>query len=103
MIDATTLRLLLAVLTAYRLARMVTLERGPWLVFEGLRNRVGTDMDMQGRQTALGELVSCPLCMGVYVSLLVLLAVLWPTVPGDAMLLWFGLAGAQTYLQTTET
>lgn len=92
--------MLCAALAVYRLAQLVAYDDGPLHVFAYLRQ------DARGRaNTGLwywqhwAELVHCPYCLGVWFALLAALLVAVPTLPGDLLLLWLGLAGAQAYLE----
>ena len=95
------LRLTLAALTCFRVAQLIALDKGPLLIFDKLRHRVelynATHMGYWWMSVADG--LSCPYCIGFYLSLLCALLVLWPTKVGDWFLLWFGIMGAQAFLQ----
>lgn len=84
-------RLILAALATYRLAQLVAIDDGPGDVFRRLRGRFvgGT----------VASLIHCPYCVGVYAAAVCGLLVLWPTRVGDVILVIFGLAGAQAWLQ----
>jgi hypothetical protein len=96
------LRVLLAILAAYRLAELVSLDDGPGDVFLRLRTWAGSYVyGEDGRPaTSLGRLLACPFCVGVYAALGVLALVLWPSGVGDALLLMGGLAGGQCLLES---
>ena len=105
--DAVTLAI--AALAVYRLARMVTLEPGPYLwrtepygVFARLRAVLTTGLDERGEPTNfLGALLSCPLCLSVWIGAAVaLLLWLWP--PSWWLLLPFALSGAATLALSRE-
>lgn len=95
---------LLAILATYRIARMMAYEEGPYGIFTALRLWAGgMDLGPDGQpDTALGRLVTCPLCIGVYVAAIHAVMVMWPTTWGNLWLIWLGIAGGQTYLQRTE-
>jgi hypothetical protein len=99
------LRLILAALACFRLAQLVTLDKGPFLIFERLRIQVEQYIATSpGRQQSyfwrsVADGTSCPYCLGFYVGLLCTLLVLFPTYPGDLFLLWFGIIGLQAFLQ----
>lgn len=94
------LRLLCAAFAVYRLAQLVAYDGGPVHVCQRLRTTIG-------RQAAggfwfwrdLGELVTCPFCLGVYFALFATILVYLPTLPGDVFLVWLALAGAQAWLE----
>lgn len=89
----------LAILAAYRLARMVALEEGPFSLFQEIRGRIDYK-----QQTWVGRGINCPLCVGFYVSLLAAFVVAWSSGIGWewALGLWLPIAGGQTYLQKNE-
>lgn len=94
-------RFLLAALTCFRLAQLITMDKGPFLVFERLRQRV--EQHTAIRQgffwRSLADGVSCPYCMGLYVGIFCTILVLFPSWLGDLFLLLFGLVGLQAFLQ----
>lgn len=99
------LRLILAALTCFRLAQLITLDKGPLLIFERLRLQIESYIaaSEERRQSAFWRSVadglSCPYCLGFYIGLVCTLLVLMPTLAGDLFLLWFGIIGAQAFLQ----
>lgn len=99
------LRLILAALTCFRLAQLIALDKGPWLIFERLRNRVEAHIAASEARKhsnfwkSVADGVSCPYCLGFYAGLLCTLLVLFPTYAGDLFLLWFGIIGLQAFLQ----
>jgi hypothetical protein len=98
------LRLLLSAFALYRLARLLALEEGPAGIFEGIRARLGAyHYGEDGLPSSnLGRLAVCPLCWGLWLSPLAVLAVYTPTLLGDIILIWLALAGAAVWLQRTE-
>lgn len=96
------LRLILASLTCFRLAQLITLDKGPLLIFERFRLWVEQNAAMHPISywwRSLADGVSCPYCMGFYLSLLCTLLVVLPSQAGDLFLLWFGIMGTQALLQ----
>lgn len=94
-------RLLLAVLATYRLASLLAREEGPFSVFDRLRAYLGAyDYDENGMpETAWGRGISCVFCVGVYMAGLLLFLVYLPTLTGDILLTWLGIAGGQVFLE----
>lgn len=94
------IRLVLAVLAVYRVAHLIGLERGPFDVALRFRLAIARRfpaVKQYGRasyQHWLAEGVTCPLCISFWLAGLGALAVLLPTVAGDAVLIGLGLAGA---------
>lgn len=91
----------LAVLAVYRLARLIAIEEGPAGIFMRLRTALGAyDYGENGEpETNLGRGIGCPLCVGVWVALLIAPLVVWPSTWGVMVLTWLGLAGGQTLLE----
>lgn len=88
------LRVIIAGLAAYRLARMISWERGPFNCFARLRGLVDP-----GQKTWLGKGLNCPLCVGFWLSALTLalsyvelaaLIILWIAVAGFQALMTIG-------------
>lgn len=98
------LRWLFVILATYRVARMIAYEEGPFSIFLRLRLLLGAyDIGANGEpQTVIGRGISCPLCLGLYFAALWTGVALNPSLFTDALLIWFGVAGAQAYLQNTE-
>lgn len=84
----------------YRLAQLVAFDEGPFRAFHWLRVWLGAyTLDNQGRaETALGRLISCPYCLGIWIALplsLYAIGIQWYT-----LVWWFAIAGAQAFLQS---
>jgi hypothetical protein len=101
-----TLRLLVAALTVYRLARLVSTEDCPLFACARLRGFADQRRAMEqgagverGPWAALDEGLRCPFCTGVWFAALCALLIWRPTLAGDFFLTWWGLAGAQSLLQ----
>ena len=115
------LRLILAILTCYRLSRMLALDDGPLFVFKRVRywakdkqwhearkshaiilhsDRDETIDDRHfGKWHNLAEGITCPYCIGIWLSLPLLALLLWPTQGGDLFLLLMAISGGQAFLQ----
>lgn len=94
------LDLVIAVFAVYRVAELIAIDEGPGDACLRLRVAVGCyDLDENGRiKTSVGRLLACPYCIGIYLALVAALIV----APHDwrVLLYWFGIAGAQAFLQT---
>lgn len=90
-----------AALACYRLAQLIAIDDGPGRVFKRLRVWAGAyDRNARGEiETSRGQLFACPYCLALWFAIPCLLLALWPTLPGDLFLGWFGLAGAQDLMQ----
>ena len=114
------LRLILAVFACYRLSRMFALDDGPFFVFKRIRywvkdrawHEAGEPMPFDddtlsdryfGKWHNLAEGISCPFCIGTWVSLFLFPLLVWPTHGGDLFLLLVSISGAQVFLQTLDT
>ena len=101
------MRWILAALAAWRLAQFITLDDGPWDVMFLLRRRMGRytlgpspeDAGYYQPVTGLGRMLECIHCVGKWTALAVMVLALWPTLPGDFLLAWWGLAGAQSLIE----
>lgn len=98
---STSLRILLAIFAAFRLARLVSFEEGPGGIFEALRVKAGAaEYGADGLPTTnLARGIVCPHCVGVYAAALIALTVVRPSWAGDALLAWMGVAGGQSALE----
>lgn len=113
------LRLILAILTCYRLARMIADDDGPLFIFKrlqywakdkawleasctlGMANLDGTINDRHfGKWHNLAQGLSCPYCVGVWLSLPIFAFVLWPGYYTDLFLLLMAISGGQAFLQS---
>lgn len=109
------LRLLLAILTLFRLARLFAIDDGPLWVFAKLRGwtdlqrvreqgLVASQMDdsdllQSGLWASLDEGIRCPYCVGIWLAPLVGLLYARQGWLSDALLVVIGLAGGQALLQ----
>jgi hypothetical protein len=102
----------LAIFATYRLASMISKDEGPYLpflykdpkqsgVFEWLRMQLGVyDYGPDGKpETNLARGLSCPLCTGVYLSLVVVLLAYTSSKIAEFFLAWMGVSGAQVFLE----
>ena len=94
--------MVLASLSTYRLARLISIENGPFYIFFHLRRLMGAyDLKENGQPGMLGEMISCPYCIGVYISLFMVILVLYLNNPvTEVFLMWMGIAGVQSLLQS---
>lgn len=93
------LNFLLLSLACYRLVNLIVRDEGPFSVFHRFRILTGVyDYDKQGRpQSAIGRLVSCPYCLGVWVA--IPLAVIGNGLEWYTLVYWLAIAGLQSFLQ----
>lgn len=92
------LRVVISALAAYRVARMVALEDGPFDCFSRFRARF--DKPKGVPRTWVGRGIECPLCVGFYISAVMLgLSYLDYVVYG---VVWLAVSGLQTAIQRQE-
>lgn len=109
-------RLILAILACYRLARLISTDDGPGFIFlrlrfwakdkgflERKRNLISPDDSRWfGPWTSLAEGLSCPFCVGIWVSLALFPLVIRPSRWGDLALTLFAISGGQAVLTGLE-
>jgi hypothetical protein len=80
--------LVLAILATFRLATMIALEKGPGFIFRKARK-------VPPPKSATREGLSCPLCVGTHIALLVTIALVFlgHTDWYHAPLWWFAISG----------
>ncbi len=95
------IRLILAIFSCYRLAGFLAYDEGPGSVFLKLRRWAGAyDLGQNGEpRRALGRFIRCPYCTGVWLAIVCGAGFIWPTMIGDMVLTWLGIAGAQTFVE----
>lgn len=106
------IKIFLAIAATYRLASMISSDEGPYLpfiykdseekgIFEWLRVKAGVyRYGPDGKpESNLARGISCPLCVGVYVSAFLLFLLFKPTRIGDLFLTWMGISGSQVFLE----
>ncbi len=93
------LNFILLTFVCYRLAQLVTLDEGPFGIFQKIRVKAGTyDNDDDGQAAmGLGRVMSCPYCLGVWIALP--LSVYAVGINWQIFIWWFAIAGGQAFLQ----
>jgi len=98
------IKFLAASFACYRLAQLIAVDDGPWCVFSRLRSWAGRCAAAeQGRGVQNGaccqfaNLLDCPFCLGIWFAFALAFLVAWNV--GSFILLWFGIAGVQAFLQ----
>lgn len=113
-------RLLLTILACYRLSRLIAIDDGPFLVFKRMRyyfkdnafyeildngidpNNEGQVERWYGKYHTIAEGITCPYCVGVWLSVPLVVLYLWPTVYGDMFLVLMSISAGQAFLQSLE-
>ena len=93
-------RLLLLVLALFRLTFAITVDDGPGDVLIRLRTQLGVyDLDESGHpRSGIGSFLACAYCVSRLLSLIAIPAYVWPSLIGDLLILWWGLAGSVALL-----
>ena len=95
------IRFLLAALALYRVAMMLTLDDGPFGVFDRMRLWLGkraADRDSHGLRWTMAEISNCPHCVGVWLALLFAPMVIWPNKITDIIIIILALSGMQSLM-----
>lgn len=96
------IRVVLAVGACHRIAQLLTIDLGPFHIFDNFRRALGRKAALSTAPTlytALAELFNCPYCVGIWVSIIMVLPVLFPGAIGDIVLVGLGIAGYQSLFQ----
>jgi len=94
-------RFFMAALAIYRLAWMFTKENGLFGIFAHIRAKLGARAAVEPREGivwTIAELFNCPHCFGVWLAILFLPAILFPSQPVDAILIILAVAGLQSFM-----
>lgn len=91
------------VFACFRISQFIVFDEGPFSFMLRIRIRAGVyDRGENGHpETNLGRLFNCPYCTGIWVSLALALIISWHQ-PLFALLLWWGMAGGQAFLQAVS-
>lgn len=89
-------------LATYRIAFAISTEEGPFSIFLNLRTALGAYDYAENSEpkTVWGRGISCPLCVGFWVSLLFLGMYACRFMPFNIFLLWMGIAGLQVFFNS---
>ncbi len=115
------LRIVIAILAVYRLARLFSRDDGPFFVFKRIRLYIDKEAQLEQKElrdrfknkefedeekillgpwSSANEGIFCPFCVGLYMAILCRAILFLPTALGEMLLGIFALAGAQTLLQS---
>jgi hypothetical protein len=91
----------LLVLACYRVARFIVTDDGPWRFMLRIRTRLGVyDLGENGRpRSMLGEMFSCPYCIGLWVALFMAVGLGWFLPWPVTAVCWWAIAGGQSFLE----
>jgi hypothetical protein len=100
--------LLLASLAIWRVSHMIAHEDGPFDIFGNLRERAGAvyyptedlwvvDESDNGKRKELGWLLTCPLCISIWIAII---PGVYMALQGEnGILWWLGLSGASSFME----
>ena len=93
-------RVVFGAFAIYRIVGLLVFDDGPWDIFERIRKLFGVyTYGPNGKQTTmLGKLLSCAHCTGIWVTIAFFFVIFNPTIAGDLIIAFFGLAGVQSAL-----
>jgi len=112
----TLVRLVLAIFSTYRLARLIAKDDGPLFLFKRVRywakDRAWMEADLAdeineveviedrhyGKWHSLAEGLECPYCLGVWLSIPLFLFVIYPMTITDLFMLLMTISGVQAWL-----
>jgi membrane-associated protease RseP (regulator of RpoE activity) len=108
---STEARAILSILAAFKFAELITIEIGPFAIFDRFRSQAGrwasgsrakhsNISGFRSASTEFADLVNCPFCVGIWISFVLALLNLFPTFVGDAAIVFLAIAGGQSFLQT---
>ncbi len=104
--DNDILRFALAILATFRIARLLPDDDGPLYIFQRMRLFAEKKVEKEhekgialGAWSSIYDGITCPYCLGLYVAILGVVLLIYPTFYGDVLLLVFALAGGQSLLQ----
>jgi len=114
------LKFIAVIFASYRLSGLLSSEEGPYMpflykdsnqagIFEWLRRKAGAynyehEYDERGNHrliipTNLGRGISCPLCVGGYIGLVLTFLLFVDNIIINFFLIWLGVWGVQTFLE----
>ncbi len=95
------LTVFIAIFATYRVAQFITYDNAPFNLMDKLRCYLGikaAEAKKHGVWWSLAELVNCPFCNGLWISLLFTL-ILFGVQP-VSILIWLAIAGGQAWLES---
>jgi hypothetical protein len=94
------IRIVLAVLAVYRLSRLLVIDDGPFDVFKIAHDNAAIRAGDSRLWDTIARLYKCQLCLGVWIAVLGVIAVVAPCVVSDIAIMWLGIAGAQAMIES---
>lgn len=93
------IRLVVAGLAVYRLSELITIDYGPFHIFERMRDKLGrmaAANHNKGLWYQMAELLHCKYCTGIWLASAACFFVFIPCVASDIVLTAFAIAGIQS-------
>lgn len=100
MILSDEIRLALCIFTVYRITELLVIDDGPLFVFQKFRRFLGRMSNKGYIYNQIALIFNCPFCLGVWISIVFAFLILFPTIPGDIVLIFGGIAGGQCLLES---
>lgn len=94
------LRIILCILSSYRITELISLDDGPFGIFRKFRKFLGKRGSKGELNYQLAILITCPFCLGIWISSVMSLLIFFPTVIGDIFLIVMSISGGQTVLES---
>jgi len=96
-------RLVLLAFATYRIAELITIDEGPYGIFEGIRSFFKKKAMLSGKQNSftmnIAKLLECPFCVGIWISIVAGFVYLWYNPVADFVTIIFAIAGIQAFLE----
>lgn len=93
--------LILLAFATFRLGWLFARDAGPFALLDKWRDLLAgraADSGHQGWAWSFHELFDCPLCLGMWLSALLLFLALLPVIAIKLIVLWLAVAGLQSFL-----
>lgn len=92
---------ILLAFATFRVSWMVARQDGPFAIVDRFRtwaNVKAAKSQHRGLAWTFSELFECPLCLGVWISAILLITVIFPTIILKLIILWLAVSGLQSFL-----
>lgn len=99
-IEMSFLRIILCILSCYRISELISIDDGPFKLFYNLRRLIAVNSTRNIFLREISLLIHCPFCIGFWISLLLSFTVFFPSSFGDIFLVVFSVSGGQTFLES---
>ena len=97
------IRILLLAFATYRIAELISVDEGPYDIFERIRSFFKVRAMASGKQSGfmmnVAKLLECPFCVGIWISIAAGFVYLWYNPVADFITIIFAIAGIQAFLE----